>query len=64
MLQVEILPDGKAGVVSVHRTSGHAILDDAALRAVQRWRFSPAMDGNFPIKTVVHLPVKFDLRTP
>jgi TonB family protein len=64
MLQVEILPDGKAGVVSVHRTSGHAILDDAALTAVQRWRFSPAMDGNFPIKTVVHLPVKFDLRTP
>jgi protein TonB len=64
MLQVEILPDGKAGVVSVHRTSGHVILDDAALTAVQRWRFSPAMDGNFPIKTVVHLPVKFDLRSP
>jgi TonB family protein len=64
MLKVEVLPDGKAGHVSVHRTSGHAILDDAALTAVQRWRFSPAMDGNFPIKTVVHLPVRFDLRTP
>jgi protein TonB len=62
MLRVEILADGKAGIVSVDQTSGHAILDDAALSAVQRWRFSPAMDGNFPIKSVVHLPVRFDLR--
>jgi protein TonB len=64
MLRVEVLPDGNAGRVSVQRTSGHAILDDAALTAVQRWRFSPAMDGNFPIRSVVHLPVKFDLMTP
>jgi TonB family protein len=62
MLRVEILADGKAGMVSVDQTSGHVILDDAALSAVQRWRFSPAMDGNFPIKSVVHLPVRFDLR--
>jgi protein TonB len=64
MLRVEVLPDGNAGRVSVQRTSGHAILDDAALTAVQRWRFSPAMDGNFAIRSVVHLPVKFDLMTP
>ena len=62
MLRVEILADGKAGIVSVHQTSGHAVLDNAALNAVQRWRFSPAMDGNFPVKSVVHLPVRFDLR--
>jgi protein TonB len=62
MLRVEILADGKTGIVSVDQTSGHAILDDAALRAVQRWHFSPAMDGNFPVKSVVHLPVRFDLR--
>ena len=62
MLRVEILADGKAGIVSVDQTSGHAILDDAALSAVQRWRFSPALDGNFPINSVVHLPVRFDLR--
>jgi TonB family protein len=64
MLRVEVLPDGKAGVVSVHQTSGYAILDHAALTAVQRWRFSPAMDGNFPIYSVVHLPVRFDLTAP
>lgn len=64
MLRVEVLPDGNAGVVSVHQTSGYAILDHAALSAVQRWRFSPAMDGNFPVYSVVHLPVKFDLTAP
>ena len=62
MLHVEVLADGKTGMVSVERTSGHAVLDDAALNAVQRWRFSPAMDGNFPVKSVVRLPFKFDLR--
>ncbi len=64
MLRVEVLPDGNAGSVSVQRTSGHAILDDAARTAVERWHFSPAMDGNFPIRSVVNLPVKFDLMTP
>jgi TonB family protein len=64
MLRVEVLPDGKAGLVSVHQTSGYAILDHAALTAVQRWRFSPAMDGNFPVHSVVHLPVRFDLTAP
>jgi TonB family protein len=62
LLRVEVLPDGRAGFVTLHRTSGHAILDEAALSAVQRWRFIPAMDGNFPIRSVVHLPIRFDLR--
>jgi periplasmic protein TonB len=63
MLRVEVLPDGSAGSVSVKRSSGYAILDDAALRAVQRWRFRPAMDGNFPIRSVVDQPVTFNLNT-
>jgi protein TonB len=64
MLRVEVLPDGKAGLVSVHQTSGYAILDHAAFTAVQRWRFSPAMDGNFPVHSIVQLPVRFDLTAP
>lgn len=62
VLQVEVLPDGLAGTVRVYKTSGHALLDEAARRAVQDWRFVPAMDGNFPVRTVVHLPIRFDLR--
>lgn len=64
MLQVEVLPDGRAGTVKVHTTSGYNILDEAAVSAIQRWRFSPATDGNFSVAATVHLPVKFDLRAP
>ncbi len=62
VLRVEVLPNGEAGSVTLHKTSGHVILDTAALSAVQGWRFVPAMDGNFPLRSVVHLPVRFDLK--
>ncbi|TAL09623.1 MAG: energy transducer TonB [Nitrospirae bacterium] len=62
VLQVMVLPDGTAGSVTVHKTSGHSILDEAALAAVKGWQFIPAMDGNFPVQSVVRMPVRFDLR--
>lgn len=62
VLWVEVLPDGTPGTVALHRSSGHSVLDEAARLAVQGWRFVPAMDGNFPLRSVVHLPVRFDLR--
>jgi protein TonB len=61
VLQVLVLPDGTAGSVTLHKTSGHAVLDEAALSAVRNWHFVPAMDGNFPIQSTVRLPVRFDL---
>lgn len=62
VLQILVLPDGTAGNVTLHKTSGYSILDEAALSAVRRWRFFPAMDGNFPIQSVARLPVRFDLK--
>ena len=62
VLQVMVLPDGTAGNVTLHKTSGHSILDEAALAAVKGWQFVPAMDGNFPIQSMVRMPVRFDLR--
>ncbi len=62
VLQVMVLPDGTAGTVTLHKTSGHSILDEAALDAVRGWQFIPAMDGNFPVQSVVRIPVRFDLR--
>ncbi len=61
VLQVLVLADGTVGLVSLHKTSGYAVLDEAALTAVKTWRFVPAMDGSFPIKSVVRLPIRFDL---
>ena len=62
VLQVLVLPDGTAGNVTLHKTSGYSILDEAALHAVKGWRFIPAMDGNFPVQSMVRMPVRFDLR--
>ena len=62
VLQIVVLPDGTVGSVTVHRTSGHAVLDAAALTAVKSWQFVPARDGNFPIRSVVRLPIRFDLK--
>jgi len=62
ILQVLVLPDGTAGNVTLHKTSGYSILDEAALAAVKGWRFVPAMDGHFPVQSMVRMPVRFDLR--
>lgn len=62
VLRVEVKPDGSVGAISVHRTSGHLTLDEAALTAVKRWRFAPPTDGAFSFATVVDVPVRFDLK--
>jgi len=62
VLQIEVLPDGTAGAVTVYRSSGYPVLDQSAVKAVKGWRFVPAMDGNFPVRSLVRIPVKFDLK--
>jgi protein TonB len=62
VLQIVVLPDGTVGSLTLLKTSGHAVLDEAALASVKTWRFIPARDGNFPIRSVVRLPIRFDLK--
>ena len=61
VLRVEVKTDGTAGDVSVHRTSGHGALDQAALSAAKAWLFAPQKDGGFSIPAIVDVPVRFDL---
>ena len=62
VLRVEVKPDGTVGAASVHRTSGYLTLDEAALTAVKRWRFTPPTDGAFSFAAIVDVPVRFDLK--
>jgi protein TonB len=62
LLRVDVKADGTVGEVTVRRSSGHAILDEAALTAVKGWRFAPPTDGGFSMSTVVDVPVRFDLQ--
>ena len=49
---VRMLVDEKGRVVEAHvsRTSGYASLDEAALEAVKRYRFLPALKDGVPVK--------------
>jgi len=51
------------GKVTIQTSSGHAILDKAAMEAVQQWRFKPEKDGNIPINKYFDIPLKFVLHT-
>lgn len=42
VLLIDVLPDGSVVDVRVEKSSGHTILDDAALRTVATWRFTPS----------------------
>lgn len=60
-LSVQVAEDGVPVAVAVKSSSGHAILDDAALAAVRNWRFVPGRRGNQPVAAAVELPVRFAL---
>ncbi len=62
LVRVAVQPDGSPDSIKVRKSSGHQILDEAAVEAVKKWRFSPAKDGNIPIRSVVEIPINFDLR--
>jgi len=61
MLNVQVSADGRASSVSLKRSSGVPSLDDAALEAVRRWTFEPAMQAGFPVASQVEVPVRFRL---
>lgn len=64
VLRIEILENGHAGNISVYRSSGSEQLDEAAVDAVQRWRFVPAKVRRTgqSIACQTTMPVVFRLR--
>ena len=63
VLKVQILENGRPGEISVVRSSGYSLLDDAAVDAVEQWRFIPAKDRNSGRAVVCYstLPISFRL---
>ncbi|KLJ02866.1 hypothetical protein WQ56_00890 [Luteimonas sp. FCS-9] len=60
MLRVHVDADGRVSDIDVIAASGHARLDRAAVSAVRRWRFEPAMRDGRPVPGEVRVPVLFD----
>jgi protein TonB len=61
VLLAEVDERGAAKSVSVQRSSGYGLLDEAAVSAVQRWRFRPARLAGAAVAGRVLVPVEFRL---
>ena len=61
MLLVQVSAAGDALAVRLRDSSGHRLLDQAALEAVKAWRFIPASRLGRPVAGSVAVPVSFKL---
>ncbi|MCL7422912.1 MAG: energy transducer TonB [Methylobacter sp.] len=61
LMKVHVKPDGKPDDISVIKSSGKKVLDDAAVSTVKKWSFVPAKRGNTPIAGWVTVPITFNL---
>jgi periplasmic protein TonB len=62
MLRVRLSAKGSVEQITIHASSGHRLLDDAALRAVQQWSFTPAIRADQSVASSIIVPVTFRLR--
>jgi protein TonB len=60
-LSVNVNVQGDATQVKIKQGSGFSLLDEAALKAVRRWRFHPAKLGGLPVDSNVEVPIRFRL---
>lgn len=61
VLVVDVAVDGSVAAAQVDRSAGDERLDNAALRAVSQWRFSPAMKNGKPVHSQVRVPIDFEM---
>ncbi|MCS6854881.1 MAG: TonB family protein [Elioraea sp.] len=62
VLAVTVSPEGHPVAIEVARSSGHAVLDQAAADAVRQWRFVPAQRNGVAVADRVAVPITFRLR--
>ena len=62
ILEVLVGYSGRVVDLRLAQSSGHGVLDDAALEAVKTWRFIPGSRDGLPVDMWVRVPVRFELR--
>jgi|GEM_PF-6869181 len=62
VVRLQVLADGTVDSAAIQETSGHALLDDAALEAVAQWTFEPARRAGQPVAALLDVPIRFRLR--
>jgi len=62
ILSVLVCADGSVSDVKIAESSGRGILDRAAIKSVEKWRFEPATRDGIPVDMEVDVPVRFILK--
>lgn len=62
-LMLLVNEQGRVLEVELAESSGHGVLDRAAIKAVKLWRIKPAEQGGIAVVSRVKVPIKFDLRS-
>jgi protein TonB len=62
IVRAEVAADGHVLEARLHRSSGVASLDAAALTAVRGWRFSMAIEADAPPRPI-NVPIDFVIRS-
>ncbi|MEM8711722.1 MAG: energy transducer TonB [Planctomycetota bacterium] len=61
VLLIDVDAQGLVSGVTIESTSGHDVLDDAAVEAVRTWRFRPGTLNGSAAPLVVRKPIRFGL---
>lgn len=61
LLRVHVLANGRPSEIQVQASSGREVLDQAAVKAVRKWAFVPAKQGDTPLDGWVNVPIDFKL---
>lgn len=61
MLNVYVLENGSVGEIGMDKSSTHKILDEAAIKAVNKWSFIPGKKNGTVSAGWVKIPIKFQL---
>ena len=62
VLNVEVLAGGVCGEIHIQKSSGYAMLDNAALQTVKSWRFMPARQAGHTVDKWFMIPIQFSLK--
>jgi protein TonB len=61
IVRAQVLPTGESGTIELQESSGSELLDEAAIKAIQGWRFKPATEAGEPVEQWVSIPITFRL---
>lgn len=62
ILSVKVSSSGAPLDVVLKQSAGYSLLDEAALKAVRRWKFQAARIGSFAVESQAEVPVRFRLK--